>query len=123
MNNMLEYKGYYGTVELSVTDNVLFGKIIGINSLISYEGDGVQSLRDDFQGAVEDYLEMCAANGVEPEKAYKGSFNVRIAPELHKTLALYSASRGQTLNAVVEEAIKHFVNNKSSKRRNSLAVG
>lgn len=120
---MLEYKGYYGTVELSVTDNVLFGKIIGINSLISYEGDGVQSLRDDFQGAVEDYLEMCAANGVEPEKAYKGSFNVRIAPELHKTLALYSASRGQTLNAVVEEAIKHFVNNKSSKRRNSLAVG
>ena len=63
------------------------------------------------------------ANGVEPEKAYKGSFNVRIAPELHKTLALYSASRGQTLNAVVEEAIKHFVNNKSSKRRNSLAVG
>ena len=123
MNNMLEYKGYYGTVELSVTDNVLFGKIIGINSLISYEGDGVQSLRDDFQGAVEDYLEMCAANGVEPEKMYKGSFNVRIAPELHKTLALYSASSGQTLNAVVEEAIKHFVNNKSSKRRNSLAVG
>ena len=111
MNNMLEYKGYYGTVELSGTDNVLFGKVIGVNSLISYEGDSVQSLRDDFQGAVDEYLEMCAENGIEPEKTYKGSFNVRVSPELHKTLALVSASRGQTLNSAVEEAIKHYVNN------------
>ena len=115
MNNMLEYKGYYGTVELSGTDNVLFGKVIGVNSLISYEGDSVQSLRDDFQGAVDEYLEMCAENGIEPEKTYKGSFNVRVSPELHKTLALVSASRGQTLNSAVEEAIKHYVNNGAKK--------
>ena len=115
MNNMLEYKGYYGTVELSGTDNVLFGKVIGVNSLISYEGDSVQSLRDDFQGAVDEYLEMCAENGIEPEKTYKGSFNVRVSPELHKSLALVSASRGQTLNSAVEEAIKHYVNNGAKK--------
>lgn len=115
MNNMLEYKGYYGTVELSGTDNVLFGKVIGVNSLISYEGDSVQSLRDDFQGAVDEYLEMCAENGIEPEKTYKGSFNVRVSPELHKSLALVSASRGQTLNSAVEEAIRHYVNNGAKK--------
>ncbi len=109
MNNMLEYKGYYGTVELSGADNVLFGKVLGVNSHISYEGDSVQSLRNDFQGAVDEYLEMCAENGIEPEKTYKGSFNVRVSPELHKTLALISASRGQTLNSAVEEAIKHYV--------------
>ena len=122
MNNMLEYKGYYGTVELSGTDNVLFGKVIGVNSLISYEGDSVQSLRDDFQGAVDEYLEMCAANGIEPEKTYKGSFNVRVSPELHKTLALVSASRGQTLNSAVEEAIKHYVNN-GVKKTNARSAG
>ena len=115
MNNMLEYKGYYGTVELSGTDNVLFGKVIGVNSLISYEGDSVQSLRDDFQGAVDEYLEMCAENGIEPEKTYKGSFNVRVSPELHKSLALVSASRGQTLNSAVEEAIRHYVTNGAKK--------
>ena len=122
MNNMLEYKGYYGTVELSGTDNVLFGKVIGVNSLISYEGDSVQRLRDDFQGAVDEYLEMCAENGIEPEKTYKGSFNVRVSPELHKTLALVSASRGQTLNSAVEEAIKHYVNN-SAKKTNARSAG
>ena len=109
MNNLLEYKGYYGTVEYSANDKILFGKVIGINSLISYEGDSVETLREDFEGAVEDYLELCADKGTEPEKAYKGSFNIRVSPELHKTLVIYSASHGQTLNAAVENAIKKYV--------------
>lgn len=109
MSNMLEYKGYYGTVEFSAADDILFGKIIGVNSLISFEGDSVQSLKEDFEGAIDDYLEMCEEKGVEPEKAYKGSFNVRVSPELHKSLAMYSAIHGKTLNSTVEEAIEHYV--------------
>lgn len=57
----LEYKGYYGTVEFSEADNIYFGKVIGINGLISFEGDSIQSLQEDFKGAVDDYLEMCKA--------------------------------------------------------------
>ena len=109
MSSVLEYKGYYGTVEYSDSDNVLFGKVIGVNSLISFEGDSIKSLKEDFEGAVDDYLELCADQGVEPEKAYRGNFNVRVSPDLHKTLALFSASHGQTLNSAVEEAIKRYV--------------
>ena len=109
MNNAMEYKGYYGTVEFYAADKVLYGKVIGVNSLISFEGDSVQSLKEDFEEAIDDYLEMCAEKGAEPEKAYKGSFSVRVSPELHRTLALYSASRGQTLNSVVEEALRRHV--------------
>ena len=58
MNDVLEYKGYFGTVEFSAADNVLFGKVIGINSLISYEGNSVKNLKKDFEGAVDEYLEM-----------------------------------------------------------------
>ncbi len=111
MNNMLEYKGYYGTVDFSISDNILFGKIVGVQSLISYEGDSIQSLQEDFRQAIDDYLEMCAENNVQPEKTYKGNFNVRISPELHKNLALFASSKGQTLNATVEEAIKNYVTN------------
>lgn len=57
----LEYKGYYGTVEFSEFDNIYFGKVIGINGLISFEGDSIQSLQEDFKGAVDDYLGMCKA--------------------------------------------------------------
>lgn len=68
MKNAMEYKGYFGTVEYSASDNILFGKVIGINSLISYEGSSLEELKSDFEGAVDDYLELCAENGIEPEK-------------------------------------------------------
>ena len=109
MNNMLRYKGYYGSVEFSDSDNVFFGRIIGIADRILYEGKDVESLRQDFEESVDDYIETCKQLGKEPDKVYKGSFNVRIDPSLHKQLELYSISHGQTLNSTVEEAIKSYV--------------
>ena len=83
----MEYKGYIGSVEFSETDEVFFGKVLGIRALISYEGTSAKELIEDFHGAVDAYLEMCSETGEEPEKAYKGSFNIRISPELHKQIA------------------------------------
>ena len=110
-SNVMEYKGYVGTVEFSAEDNILFGKVIGINGLVSYEGDSIRTLREDFKAAVDDYLEMCEAKGIEPQKCYKGNFNVRISPELHRSLALLAASHNTTLNATVEEALRKYVAN------------
>ena len=112
MKNLLEYKGYYGSVEYSSEDVLLYGKVLGINSLISYEGESVAELQQDFEGAVDDYLEVCAENGTEPEKTYKGSFNVRIAPQLHKKLSMYSISQNKSLNATVEEALFEYLKDK-----------
>ena len=56
--------------------------------MISYEGASAKELVSDFQGAIDDYLSMCEEDGIEPEKAYKGSFNLRISPNLHKALAI-----------------------------------
>lgn len=78
MNNMMNYKGYYGTVEFSDTDNILFGKVVGIRGLISYEGNSVQSLKEDFEGAVDEYIEMCSRNGEQPETP----FNIYIGSDL-----------------------------------------
>jgi predicted HicB family RNase H-like nuclease len=109
MSNLLEYKNYFGTVEYSSSDKILYGKVIGINGLISYEGSSIESLQADFEAAVDDYLEMCREQGIEPQKTYKGSFNVRISPALHKNLALFAAAHNKTLNAAVEDAIKAYV--------------
>jgi len=109
MSDLMEYKGYYGTVEYSSSDGVLFGKVLGIKGLISYEGDSIDSLKLDFESAIDDYLDFCAKEGIEPQRAYKGKFNVRVSPEVHKSLVLYSAAHGQTLNSTVEEAIRKYV--------------
>ena len=54
--NVLEYKGFIGTVEFSASDNILFGKVLGVNGLLSYEGKNIIELRNDFEKAVDDYI-------------------------------------------------------------------
>ena len=44
MRKLLKYKGYYGSVEYSSEDVLLYGKVLGINSLISYEGESVAEM-------------------------------------------------------------------------------
>ncbi|MDR1558618.1 MAG: type II toxin-antitoxin system HicB family antitoxin [Clostridiales bacterium] len=109
MKNTMSYKGYFGSVEFSDEDNVFFGRIIGINDRITFEGSDVKSLRGDFENAVDEYLETCSQLGKEPDKTYKGTFNVRIDPSLHRQLAVFSATNGKTLNATVEDAIRNYV--------------
>ena len=106
MNNTMEYKGYVGSVEFSEEDALFYGKVLGIRGLISYEGTNAAELVADFHGAVDDYLELCAQSGTEPEKAYKGSFNVRISPELHKQAVIAAMSHNMSLNSFVETSIQ-----------------
>ena len=112
MNNTMEYKGYIGSVEFSEEDCVFHGKVQGIRALISYEGSTAQELIDDFHTAINDYLELCEKENVEPEKAYKGSFNVRISPELHKKAVVYAYSQQTSLNRVMEDALYNYINTK-----------
>lgn len=106
MNNTMEYKGYVGSVEFSEEDALFYGKVLGIRALISYEGTNAAELVADFHGAVDDYLEVCAQSGTEPEKAYKGSFNVRISPELHKQAVIVAMSHNMSLNSFVKTSIQ-----------------
>ena len=111
MNNIIQYKGYAGSVEFSESDAVLFGKVQGIRSLISYEGTTVQELIDDFHGAVDDYLALCEEEGTQPETSYKGSFNVRFKkPETHRRAAIYAMTHGQSLNGFVESCVEKELN-------------
>ena len=105
MNNTMEYKGYIGSVEFSEEDGILYGKVMGIRALISYEGESGKELLLDFHEAVDDYLPLCEEKGMEPERAYKGSFNVRISPELHRKVALSAAEQKISLNSFVEKAL------------------
>lgn len=106
MKNLIEYKGYVGSVEFSQEDGLFYGKVQGIRALISYEGTNAAELIEDFHAAVDDYLAICQEEGKEPEKAYKGSFNIRVSPELHKKIAIYAMENDITLNSFVEQAVK-----------------
>ena len=96
--NTLKYKGYVGSVAYSETDRVFFGKIEGIDGLVNYEGESVGELTAAFKEAVDDYLAFCEEKGIKPEKSYTGTFNVRISPETHRSIARLAARAGITIN-------------------------
>ncbi len=105
MKDILKYKDFIGSVHFSTTDEVFHGKLIGIDDLVTFEGSSVVELKKSFEEAVEDYLELCRNVNKSPNKSYKGTFNVRIKPVLHKQAARRSMELGVSLNQFVELAI------------------
>jgi predicted HicB family RNase H-like nuclease len=106
MKDMMKYKEYYGSVHYSDEDRVFYGKIEFLRALVSFEGTDVKSLRQAFEEAVDDYLDSCKEQSKEPEKPFKGTFNVRIGPELHQRVAVAAAQRGVSLNGYIAEVLK-----------------
>ncbi|HFK4600307.1 TPA: type II toxin-antitoxin system HicB family antitoxin [Citrobacter farmeri] len=112
MNNLMKYKGYYGSSSISFEDGVMHGKLECINDLVTYEGATVAELRAAFEEAVDDYLATCEEIGKSPDKTMSGSFNIRIGESLHKKAYLAAKSKNMTLNDYVKQAISESVNGK-----------
>ncbi len=113
MNNTLKYGEYLGSVEYSSEDNCLYGKILGINDLVTFEGYSIAELNKAFQEAVDDYLNICKRNSREPEKSYQSPFSLCINPTLYRQADLDAAAHGVTLNRFLEQAIEEYVHRKS----------
>lgn len=103
------YKGYQAKVDFSEEDCVIFGELIGISDTICFHAEEPNDVVAAFHRCVDDYLEHCAEIGKEPDKMYRGCFNVRVTPELHKEADLYAATHGISLNQLVINALQHEV--------------
>lgn len=110
MKDRIKYKEFIGSVHFSAEDEVFFGKIEGINDLVTFEGNTVNKLKSAFKEAVHDYIELCTDTGKEMLKSFKGSFNVRVNPELHSKAFESALLEGKTLNQFIKEAIELKIN-------------
>lgn len=110
MSNIMKYKEYYASINYEDETGTFYGKIEDIGDLVSFESDTVKGLKSEFINAVEDYLKTCKDNGRKPEKPYKGSFNVRVEPELHRKAVMVARISNMSLNQFVENAIREKVN-------------
>ncbi len=105
MNSMLEYKGYHASIEYDAEDNIFVGEVFGITDSLNFHGTSVTELKEMFEQSVDNYLELCEKIGKNPDKEFKGTFNVRIPSEMHKKAALAAAKQKITLNQYVMRAI------------------
>ena len=107
--NTMNYKKYNAIIEYSDEDGCLIGHIAGINDIIGFHGDTVEEVRVAFHEAVDDYLESCAKEGLEPNKPYSGRVMLRIPPDLHAKLALHASAQGKSLNSWLVNALDKSV--------------
>jgi predicted HicB family RNase H-like nuclease len=109
MNDIIKYKDYSAVLHFSSDDEVFYGKTIGINDPVTFEGQSVSELKKAFKEAIEDYLLTCKELNKTPEKTYKGSFNVRASTNLHREAAYAALQKNVTMNDFIKGAITYAV--------------
>lgn len=121
MKPAFEYKGYFGSAEVNLNDNILHGKLMFIKDVVTYVADSPRALKIAFEEAVDDYLQTCIELGDEPDVPFKGTFNVRIGPERHRNATLAAARLDISLNDLVVRALDDFLD-RGSKRLQPVSV-
>ena len=102
---VMEYDGYIGAIDYDESEDIFHGRVVNTRDVITFQGRSVEELRKALAGSVEDYREMCAADGVEPERPFSGKFQVRLDPAMHRELVVAATREHKSLNTFVKEAI------------------
>jgi predicted HicB family RNase H-like nuclease len=106
---VMQYKGYTGRMEVDDEAGIIFGRVIGLRDVITFQGKTVQEARQAFQDSVDDYLEFCAERGEDPERPFSGELVVRVNPDIHQALTSLAETRKTSLDAVVEQVLTDAV--------------
>ena len=110
----LRYKGFQGSVEFE--DSVLVIKLLHIDDLVTAETADASRAQAVFEELVDDYLASCEELGKQPCRPFKGSFNVRISPELHRQVAMAAAEATESMNSWVSKALETYAKRQLSRR-------
>ncbi len=105
--NTMELDGYTAVIRYNPETDEFRGEIQGLNGGADFYGTSPNELRREFRASLSFFLETCAKHGVEPRKQASGKFVVRLPADLHAQAAAAANAAGLSLNALVEQAIRH----------------
>lgn len=105
---MMKYKGYVAAVELDETVGLLHGWVVnsGPYPIATFEATDVDGIRREFERSIDEYLESCKEDGVEPKKPFSGTLNLRLGPDLHRRAALSAGALGVSLTSWIKQAVE-----------------
>lgn len=101
--NTLTYKGYTGTVDIDTKAGILFGRVLDLDAVLTFEAETVPETEQAFHDTIDDYLDWCAERGKNPDRPYSGQFRFRTSPDHHRMIALAAARMGKSINAWLDE--------------------
>lgn len=107
--NTMELDGYLAIIRYNPETDEFRGEIQGLNGGADFYGKSPEELRREFRISLDFYLETCLKHGIEPRRQASGKFIVRVPADLHARAAAAAAAAGISLNALVEQAIRHEI--------------
>jgi predicted HicB family RNase H-like nuclease len=105
MTNAMNYKGYFARIDFDGRDNIFVGHVLGVDDRISFHGETVTELTEDFHAAVDHYLSDCEQAGRKPQKPASGKLMLRIDPDVHARVGIAAAVSGESVNQWSEEVL------------------
>jgi len=99
------YKGYSAKVSIDEDKGVLYGEVLGINDVVTFQAGNVGDLIKEFHDSVDDYLDFCRQRGEAPDKPYSGRIVLRMDPEIHRKLAIRSKQKNKSINDLIVSAV------------------
>jgi predicted HicB family RNase H-like nuclease len=114
MTTLPPYKGFQASVEYD--EGMIFIRILHINDTVSAICNEASEVLSTVRDLVDDYIQTCVELGEKPNRPFKGSFNVRVGPALHRSAAMAAASRQLTMNAWVADAVREKIERETAER-------
>ena len=118
----MNYKGYTGKVEYDDDAGILFGKVVDIADVITFQGTSVDEIRQAFRDSIDDYLEFCNELGKEPARPFSGQLPFRTTPEHHRLIFLAAQNAGKSMNGWMDDVLTEAARGSLSGRDDDVAA-
>ena len=105
MSNTMTYQGYTTSMTFDADDQIIVGRVLDVDDIISFHGESVAEFEAMFHAAVDGYVAACEELGGAPEKPASGKMMLRIAPTVHAAALKAAARNGVSLNKWAEQAL------------------
>ncbi len=119
---MTPYKGYSASIWFETDDRLFHGLVDGISDTVHFAGASVDELEAAFHDSVDDYLAICAEDGVPPNKPYSGKLAFRTTPEHHRLIADAASAEARSINQWMADALEEAARKTLSENRRRVKI-
>lgn len=107
MNNTLQYKGFIAKLSISDTENMMYGEVIGVRTVLTCAGRSIAEIKKSFRTVVDEYLVFCSEQGIEPEKEWKGKLTFRPrSDEMRIMMQRKAIEAGESVNEWLNQVVE-----------------
>jgi predicted HicB family RNase H-like nuclease len=108
--NTMTTQGYTARVDFDDRDDIFVGRVLGVRDIISFHGETVDQLREEFELALRDYLADCEERGISPDRPSSGKLLLCMPPEVHGKALVAAQAAGKSLNQWATEILQEAAN-------------